>query len=90
MNTFPSQDAMAWETQGQLFDRSQEHLGASDKGIVKFRRMLREQIAVVQKGGDPIARVTDPEKNTVIMLTTLQGTPDEGMRWVELLEQKLI
>ena len=90
MDTFPSQDAMAWETQGPLFDRSQEHLGASDKGIVKFRRMLKEQIGIVQQGGDPIALVRDPEKNKVINLTTLQGTPDEGMRWVEMLEKKLI
>jgi 5,5'-dehydrodivanillate O-demethylase len=90
MTTFPSQDAMAWETQGVIFDRTKENLGASDQGIMKFRRMLREQMRIVEQGGDPIALVTDSQKNQIIEFTTLQGTPDEGMRWVELLEKKVI
>lgn len=90
MTTFPSQDAMAWETEGPIFDRSEEHLGTSDQGIVKFRKMLREQIKIVQQGGEPIALVRDPEKNRIIEFVTLQGTPDEGMRWVEMLEKRAI
>jgi len=90
MTSFPSQDAMAWETQGPIFNRAKENLGESDRGIVKFRRMLREQIRIIQRGGEPMALVRDPEKNRIISFTTLQGTPEEGMRWVELLEQKAI
>ena len=90
MTTFPSQDGMAWETQGLIFDRTRENLGKSDLGIVKFRRMLREQIRAVQEGGEPIALVRDPEKNRIIEFTTLHGGPDEGMRWVEMLEKKVI
>jgi 5,5'-dehydrodivanillate O-demethylase len=90
MTTFPSQDAMAWESQGQIFDRTKETLGRSDAGIVKFRKMLREQIRVVEQGGEPIALVREPAKNRVIEFITLQGTPDEGMRWVELLEKRVI
>ncbi len=37
LTTFPSQDAMAWETEGPIFDRTREHLGASDMGIALFR-----------------------------------------------------
>jgi 5,5'-dehydrodivanillate O-demethylase len=66
LNTFTSQDTMAWETQGPRFDRSREHLGAGDRGIALFRDMLKEQIEVVQRGGDPMALVHDPEKNTLI------------------------
>jgi len=68
MSSFQSQDKMAWETQGPTFDRSQEHLGASDRGIVLYRQMLREQIEVVQRGGEPMALVRDPEKNRIIEL----------------------
>jgi 5,5'-dehydrodivanillate O-demethylase len=57
MDTFMSQDAMAVETQGRILDRSRENLGASDRGIVMFRKMLREQIEVVQSGGRPMAYV---------------------------------
>jgi 5,5'-dehydrodivanillate O-demethylase len=66
LTTFYAQDKMAWETQGPLYDRSSEHLGASDRGIVMFRKLLAEQITVVEQGGDPIALVRDPAKNEVI------------------------
>lgn len=65
--TFNSHDQMAWETQGKIFDRSREILGASDRGIAMFRRMLEEQIALVERGASPtVAVVRDPEKNRSI------------------------
>jgi 5,5'-dehydrodivanillate O-demethylase oxygenase subunit len=78
MDTFPSQDAMAWETQGPVFNRSREHLGASDTGIVLFRQLLMDQIARVRRGEDPMALVRDPARNTVIELPgwVLEGTPE--------------
>ena len=66
MKTFASQDGMAWETQGALYNRSEEHLGASDRGILIFRDMLKEQIQIVEKGGDPMALVWDPKENQSI------------------------
>lgn len=73
MNTFMSQDAMAVETQGEIVDRRTETLGASDKGIVMFRRILKEQIRIVQTGGDPMALVRDPSKNSFIDLREWMG-----------------
>ena len=35
---------MAWETQGPIADRSKEHLGEGDRGIIMLRNLLREQI----------------------------------------------
>jgi 5,5'-dehydrodivanillate O-demethylase oxygenase subunit len=66
LNSFFGQDKMAWETQGELFDRSKEHIGASDRGIAMVRKMLLEQIKVVQEGGDPIGTMRDPERNRII------------------------
>ncbi|NIO06642.1 MAG: Rieske 2Fe-2S domain-containing protein [Deltaproteobacteria bacterium] len=66
MTSFSSQDKMAWETQGRIFDRSQENLGSSDEGIIMYRKMLREQIELVQRGGEPMALVRNPEKNKII------------------------
>ena len=70
METFPSQDAMAWETQGPVYDRTSEMLGESDRGITVFRKMLREQIELVRQGGDPIALVRDPRSNRLIEFAT--------------------
>jgi 5,5'-dehydrodivanillate O-demethylase len=72
MESFNSQDEMAWETQGSIFDRSKENLGESDRGITLFRRILRDQIRIVQEGGDPMALVRDPEKNRIIEFLTEQ------------------
>ena len=48
------QDIMMWESQGEINDRSLEHLGSSDWGIVKYRRMLTREMEKVSKGQDPI------------------------------------
>jgi 5,5'-dehydrodivanillate O-demethylase len=60
------QDAMAWETQGAPTDRTQEHLGVSDEGVILLRKILREQIEIVRKGGEPLGVVRDPIKNQLI------------------------
>ncbi len=66
MKTFASQDAMAWETQGPMADRTKEHLASSDRGIVMFRQMLRLQMEAVKRGEDPMGVIREPEKNRLI------------------------
>jgi 5,5'-dehydrodivanillate O-demethylase len=61
-----AQDAMAWETQGAITDRTQEHLGVSDEGIIAFRKLLREQIEIVRAGGEPLGIIRTPERNGII------------------------
>jgi 5,5'-dehydrodivanillate O-demethylase len=73
LRTFGSQDAMAWETQGAIADRSKEHLGVSDRGLAFYRRMLREEIAAVQDGKEPAGRLHDPAKNREIVIAVSQG-----------------
>lgn len=77
MDHFPSQDAMAWETQGPITDRSRELLGESDRGISLFRKMLREQIEIVKRGGEPMALVRDSEKNKIIEFLTTEWRGSE-------------
>ena len=64
------QDFVAWHEQGVIADRTQEMLGKSDEGVIMFRRMLEEQIDVVQDGGDPINVFRDPEQNQYLTLPT--------------------
>lgn len=49
-----AQDVMAWETQGQIADRTKEYLGESDRGVVILRRLMRQQIDAVQQGQAPL------------------------------------
>jgi hypothetical protein len=66
-----AQDHMAWETQGPIADRTQEHLAASDRGVVLLRRLVKEQIERVQHGLDPLGLVRDP--NHPMIDTNLLG-----------------
>jgi 5,5'-dehydrodivanillate O-demethylase oxygenase subunit len=67
LDTFYGQDRIVWETQGRIADRTRETLGASDRGIVLFRRMLDEQIRRVEHGDEPdVAVFRDPESNRVL------------------------
>jgi 5,5'-dehydrodivanillate O-demethylase len=49
-----AQDMVAWYEQGEIVDRSAEHLGTSDTLVIAYRKMLKEQIAIVARGGEPM------------------------------------
>jgi 5,5'-dehydrodivanillate O-demethylase len=68
MENFSSQDHMAWETQGPIADRAKEHLGETDKGVILFRKLLRDQIRAVQNGENPVGTNPDRQKDEVIRL----------------------
>jgi 5,5'-dehydrodivanillate O-demethylase len=59
------QDRCAQESQGPIFDRTSEHLGVSDEGVILLRRMLKQSIDAVRSGQDPIGIIRDPEKNNL-------------------------
>jgi phthalate 4,5-dioxygenase oxygenase subunit len=72
-------DQWAVESQGPIQDRTREHLGQSDKGIVAYRKMLLSAIRQVTRGERPLldldasaaARITGP--------STMDGIgPTEG------------
>jgi len=63
-----AQDIMAWVTQGPIADRTKERLGASDRGVVMYRNMLKRELEKVERGEDPIGIIRDPERNTEIVL----------------------
>jgi 5,5'-dehydrodivanillate O-demethylase len=57
------QDMVAWYGQGAVTDRSQEHLGVSDECLVAYRKLLSEQIDLVEEGGEPINVFREVERN---------------------------
>jgi 5,5'-dehydrodivanillate O-demethylase len=63
-----SQDDAAQDNQGRerVYDRSQENLGSSDRGIVLHRRMLRDSIEAVQRGMDPVGIIRDERLQDII------------------------
>ena len=57
------QDRVAQESQGPILDRTKEHLGASDQGVIMLRTMLKESIDAVREGKDPVWVIRDAGKN---------------------------
>ncbi len=62
------QDMMAWISQGTIADRTLENLGATDKGVVMYRRMLKREMEKVAAGIDPMGLVRDSSRNKCIDL----------------------
>jgi 5,5'-dehydrodivanillate O-demethylase len=48
------QDQLAWVIQGPITDRPTEKLGATDVGLIMFRKMLEEQMRMNEDGGTPM------------------------------------
>ncbi len=53
-------DYEAFVSMGPITRHAKEHLATSDKGVALFRRRLRNDIALVENGGEP-ARRRDPQ-----------------------------
>ncbi|HET7340095.1 MAG TPA: aromatic ring-hydroxylating dioxygenase subunit alpha [Methylomirabilota bacterium] len=73
-----NQDFVAWVGQGRIADRTKEHLGESDRGIILLRRRMLEEATVVARGGEPKAVIRDPVKNARLALPRVRagrGTP---------------
>jgi hypothetical protein len=52
---FRSQDAMATETAGPVFDRSREHLGSTDVAVIRLHRQLLRAAKGLVNGTEPPA-----------------------------------
>jgi 5,5'-dehydrodivanillate O-demethylase oxygenase subunit len=63
-----NQDFVAWVGQGMLADRTQEHLGESDRGVILMRKRMLEEAELVRNGGEPKAVIRDPHINKKVEL----------------------
>jgi 5,5'-dehydrodivanillate O-demethylase oxygenase subunit len=63
----PEQDGTILESLGEIVDRDKEHLSIIDDGIVLLRKMLLEQVATVQRGGDPMGVIRNAPADDMIV-----------------------
>jgi len=76
----------AVEGMGARVDRSNEHLGASDRFIIAVRKALLEATRTVEAGGQPPG--TDPETYRRIRPYDAILAPDE--RWEDAFAQEMV
>lgn len=61
------QDATVLDSMGPIFDRRSENLVRGDGAIAKFREILLQQLAAVERGEDPIGIVRDSKPEMIIL-----------------------
>jgi 5,5'-dehydrodivanillate O-demethylase len=66
-----NQDFVAWMGQGVVADRTKEHLGKSDAGVLLMRKRFLADIERVAAGDDPSGLVRDPAVNERIELPVI-------------------
>ena len=76
----PNQDAIAWVGQGPISDRTNEHLTATDAGVILYHKMLIENAQKVEKGEDPIAVIREPAENEPCIIVPREQHPQLAFR----------
>lgn len=80
---FLNEDACATETMGSLYDRSREHLGASDKGVIAVRRRLIDAARGLVAGQEPPHMVWNADTDDMSHVDTLADVIPSERHWRE-------
>lgn len=81
-----NQDFVAWVGQGRIADRTREHLGEGDIGIVRMRQRFFREMDAVERGETPGGRLFDEAANRAVPLPVVgldrftNGLPLAAMR----------
>jgi phthalate 4,5-dioxygenase len=90
--SFQEQDRFATESQGPISDRTREHLGASDLGVVAMRRQMLKAIADLEAGRDPLLVTRDPAADPFAEMAVVSETVplerDPRTVWREFLARR--
>jgi phenylpropionate dioxygenase-like ring-hydroxylating dioxygenase large terminal subunit len=81
-----TQDFALQEGMGPICDRTQEHLGTTDRAIIAARQLLLEAVDAVERGDAP--RGTQPADYSNVRPVDLQVP--SGTRWQEALAPELV
>lgn len=86
-----NQDFLAWVGQGVIADRTKEHLGASDRGIVAIRRRFFDEMKKIAAGGEAKGTIRDPARNLRVPLPIMdRAQVVEGATVDEIMSQPLM
>jgi phenylpropionate dioxygenase-like ring-hydroxylating dioxygenase large terminal subunit len=81
IENFLNHDGCATESMGPIFDRSQEHLGVSDKAVIAVRKFLINAVKQFEEGQEPPHIVRDPAQNSFSHIDTFAQTIPASVHW---------
>jgi nitrite reductase/ring-hydroxylating ferredoxin subunit len=80
VNDFVSQDLMVTETMGPIYDRTQEHLGSTDKAVTRMRNILLRAAKGLPEGKEPPALAGEDRDFRTIRSAEKILEPEEDWR----------
>jgi phenylpropionate dioxygenase-like ring-hydroxylating dioxygenase large terminal subunit len=90
--SFVVHDSCATESMGPRYDRSREHLGASDITVIGLRKRLLSIVHDLERGKEPPHLIRTPQQNDVrhiaCIVTTIPSSIDPKQHVAELLRQE--
>jgi phthalate 4,5-dioxygenase len=75
----PNQDIAMWVTMGPIADRTRERVGASDRAIVEFRRLMVDAAQQMKAGGPALGTTTPHIPQATI--SSYEGVVPKGTDW---------
>ena len=79
--SFIVHDSFAAEGEGEILDRTAEHLGATDRAIIQARQMLLKAARDVQEGQEPPQVARSPEANRLDDLVVRDEVIPASTNW---------
>ena len=88
---FIDHDTAATESEGLIQDRTQEHLGYSDKALAASRRLLLQSVRGLQQGAEPPHLVRRPEQNDFshLIVVSEDAPLEEAENWDRFWDKRL-
>lgn len=80
------QDGCATESMGPIYDRTQEHLGYSDKTIIALRKMLLDALVDIRQGREPPHVLRDSKQDDFSKLRSIKGILPADSDWRKVME----
>ncbi len=78
MATINGQDSAAQVGQGSIADRTKDHLGYSDRGVIQVRQLWKSSIEAVLSGENPPNLIRDPQKNVILHIDVIEKLVNKG------------
>jgi len=79
-----AQDRAVQEAMGPIVDRSLEHLGQTDRGVITTRKMLMEAMRAVEDGASPVGA-----NDSYYHIRAIEQVLPSDVRWQEALMEKM-
>ena len=72
MATINGQDSAAQVSQGSIVDRTREHLGHSDRGVIQVRKLWMSVIEASRRGEEPPNLIRDAAQNRLVHVDVVE------------------